>query len=85
MSDNLLTMPSATDTVVERSGFFSRVWFRYVSRVTSVLTGREPLRLATYTVAQRPDPAAWPRCVIINSDTGELEISDGSSWVSVGP
>lgn len=85
MSDNLLTVPSPNDVVLERSGTFARVWYRFVSRVTAVLSGREPLRIAAYTAADRPDPASWPYCTIINRDTGELEISDGSSWVSVGP
>lgn len=83
MSDNLLTVPSANDVVLERNGYFHRVWYRFVSRVTAILTGREPVRIKTSTVAGLPAAADWRGCVVIVTDEADGEVpawSDGSTW-----
>lgn len=82
MSDNLLTSPPPQEAVLEGRNF-TRLWFRWISRVTAILTGREPLKLAAYTVARLPEAEDWPRClVIVTDETGgeTLAFSDGAVW-----
>lgn len=46
-----------------------------------------PMPLAVYTVATRPDPTLWPGCVILVSDAvpnQKFQGSDGTAWVPLG-
>lgn len=82
MSDNLLTSPPPQEAVLEGRNF-ARLWFRWVSRVTQILSGKEPLQLAAYTVATLPDAADWKGAIVAVSDeTGGycLALSDGVIW-----
>ena len=82
MADKRLTAPPPGEAVLEGNRF-SRVWWRWVSRVTAVLQGNEPLQIASYTVATLPAAADWPRCIVIVTDEGggeTLAASDGSVW-----
>jgi hypothetical protein len=77
-----LTSPRPEEAVLE-GGIFARVWFRWVSRVTAILSGQEPLQLAEYTVARAPDPAKWKGCTIaVTDDVGGYcqAVSDGTIW-----
>lgn len=65
---------------------FSQTWWRFVSRVTGLLSGREPMPLPAYTVATLPDASKWPRCVVIVTDEvggHTLAVSDGTNWLRV--
>lgn len=77
-----MTLPPAVEPVLDGKSF-ARLWRGFVSRVTSILTGREPLRVASYTVAGLPPAADWPRCVVIVTDEADGEVpawSDGTVW-----
>lgn len=81
-TSNLLTAPRADEQVLMGPAF-ARVWWRWVSRVTLILSGREPMKVAEYTVADLPDAAKWSRCIVYVTDEagGEvLAVSDGSVW-----
>lgn len=82
MSDNLLTSPPPQEAVLEGRNF-ARLWFRWVSRVTQILSGKEPLQLASYTVVGMPDAVKFKRCLIIVTDDVDGEVvafSDGAVW-----
>lgn len=58
-------------------------WWRHVSRVTAILSGNEPLKLAEYAVDSLPDPAKFARCLILVTDETGGEVpafSDGTNW-----
>ena len=81
MSDPIAA-PRADEAVLAGQSL-TRSWWRWVSRVTLVLQGREPFKLSEYTVASLPDPSAWKRCLVYvtNEGGGEcLAYSDGSLW-----
>jgi hypothetical protein len=82
---NALTSPNANERVLEGT-VLARLWFRWVSRVTGVLNGREPLRIAAYEVAKLPPAADWSGCmVIVTNEVGgrTLATSDGTQWLRV--
>lgn len=82
MTEKLLTVPPATETVLE-GAVFSRVWWRFVSRVTAILSGGEPVKLKAYAVASLPPAADWPRCTVVVTDDIDGEVpawSDGTTW-----
>jgi len=82
---NDIAAPAATEQVLD-GGLLTRLWFRWVSRVTDRLNGREPLKIKAYTVATLPDPAKWPGSVAIVSDEAggrTIATSDGTSWLRV--
>lgn len=78
-----LTAPNASERVIHASGWFAETWFRWVSRVTALVSGKEPIPLASYTEARKPLASDWPQCVIFNSDTGGAEVSDGTNWIEI--
>lgn len=80
---NLLTSPPATEVVLQGQQF-ARLWWRFVSRVTAILTGREPLVIAQYSDTSRPSASAWPSSVIWNTTGGIVQYSDGAAWIDVG-
>jgi len=80
---SIITAPRPDERLAGTTGAMSSIWFKWVSRVTSAVGGREPAQLAGYTVASLPDPARWPRCVVyVSNDVGgsTLAFSDGSDW-----
>jgi hypothetical protein len=84
MSD-ALSAPPAEQAVLDGPRF-TQLWFKWVSRVTSMLGGREPYRMAAYTVATLPDATKCARCVVIVTDETDgqtLAVSDGTSWLRV--
>lgn len=79
---NRLTAPRPDQPVLE-GPYFSRVWFDFVSRVTAILSGRQPLQLAEYTVATVPTASRWRGCIIaVSDDAGGYctAVSDGTIW-----
>ena len=84
MSD-VLSRPDPEEAVLSGTKL-APLWFRWVSRVTLMLGGREPLRMAAYTVATLPDPTKTARCVVIVTDETDghtLAVSNGTSWLRV--
>lgn len=84
MSNDIPTM-SPDERVLEGTRL-ARLWFRWVSRVTSILGGKEPLKLRAYTVATLPDASAWPGCMVVVTDEvggRTLATSDGTDWLRV--
>ena len=80
-----LASPPPEERVLDGSRF-STAWWRFVSRVTALLSGREPLPLVAFTVATLPDASKWPRCVVIVTDEvggHTLAVSDGTNWLRV--
>lgn len=74
--------PDPNEAVLDGS-VFARLWFRWVSRVTSILGGREPLLLSTYTVAGLPDPTQFKNCSVMVSNEAHGNVpaySDGVHW-----
>lgn len=62
---------------------FSRLVYRWVSRVTSRGNGEEPTPLKSYTVARLPAASDFPNCaVVVSDDVGGVTIalSDGANW-----
>lgn len=83
MSD--IARPDAAEAVLD-GRILARLWFRWVSRVTDRLNGREPLKLRAYTVASLPAAADWLNSAVIVSDEvggATIAISDGTSWLRV--
>lgn len=80
---NRLTSPPANERVLDGS-IFARLWWRYVSRVTAILSAKEPLPLVPYTDTTRPSAGDWPNSVIWNATDGLVQYSDGSAWIDVG-
>lgn len=78
-----ISAPRPDERVLSPLGTFSQILMRWVSDVSSVLGGRQPLALAPYTVATLPDAAKWKRHIIIVTDEsgGEVPaVSDGTDW-----
>jgi hypothetical protein len=78
-----IAAPSPDQIVLQPVGFLAQVWMRWVLDVSSVLGGRQPRKVAEYTVATLPDAAKWKRHEIYVTDEagGEvLAISDGTVW-----
>lgn len=78
-----IAAPSPDQIVLQPVGFLAQVWMRWVLDVSSVLGGRQPRKVAEYTVATVPDAAKWKRHEIYVTDEsgGEvLAISDGTVW-----
>jgi len=78
----ILTSPQPTEAVLT-GNLFARLWWGWVSRVTSILQGKEPLRMAAYTVVRLPRAGDWPGGVVIVTDEvggSTLAISDGAAW-----
>jgi len=79
----MLSSPPDDELALDQGGRLTRAWLRWVSRVTRILRGGEPLRVASYKVATLPPAAAWSRCVVVVTDEtgGEtLAVSDGTDW-----
>lgn len=81
-----IVSPSPQDAVVNENRIRDP-WWRWVSRVTSILGGKEPVQLPDYTVAQlggdRLAASAWKRCIVICTDETGGEVpafSDGTNW-----
>ncbi len=84
MSD-ILSSPPPEQPVLEGQRFGS-LWWRWVSRVTAMLSGKEPLRMPAYTVAGLPNPTKSTRCVVIVTDEDgghTLAVSNGTAWLRV--
>lgn len=82
---NEISAPSPDERVLEGHRL-ARLWFRWVSRVTSILGGREPLKVRAYEVAKLPPASAWPGCMVIVTDEvggRTLATSDGTDWLRV--
>lgn len=83
MSD--IARPDAADAVLE-GRILARLWFRWVSRVTDRLNGREPMKLRAYTVATLPAAVDWKNhAAIVTDEVGgaTIAVSDGTSWLRV--
>lgn len=68
-----------------QTGIMARVWYRFFSRETQLLTGIEPLPLRAYTVAQLHSlsPADWQDCSVMVTDEHAGRVpaySDGVKW-----
>lgn len=77
-----LTSPPATERVLDGARF-ALPWWRLVSRVTSILAGREPLQLAERAIADLPDADKWKHCLLVVTDDAGgpcLAVSDGAIW-----
>lgn len=80
---SILTAPRPEERATDGAGRLSRILWDWVSRVTQVLGGKQPLQLAAYTVAGLPDADKWGRCIVVvtNEAGGEIPAwSDGTSW-----
>lgn len=78
-----ISAPRPDERVLSPLGTFSQVLIRWVLDVSSVLGGRQPRKLAEYTVATLPDAVRWKRHEIYVTDEsgGEVAaISDGTNW-----
>lgn len=78
----ILTPPNSSEPVLTGS-VFAVSWWRWVSRVTAILSGREPVQLPAYTIARLPEASGWKDCaVIVTDEVGGrvLATSDGSIW-----
>lgn len=69
----------------QEGGSIARVWWRYVSRVTDLLSGVEPIQARAYTVAElmNMDAADWRDCQVMVTDEHSGRVpaySDGSHW-----
>ena len=88
------TLPAATEPVL-------RGWAAYLTPVLGAMGWRinrcipkdgsermtNPLPLAVYTTATRPDPTLWIGSVILVSDAvgpNKFQGSDGTAWVALG-
>ena len=81
----VITSPQPTEAVLT-GNLFARLWWGWVSRVTSILQGKEPIRIASYTVATLPPAADWSGgVVIVSNEAGghTLAVSDGTDWLRV--
>lgn len=79
----MISAPRPDERVLEQNGFLASLWFRWVSDVSSILGGKQPRKVAEYTVATLPDAAKWKRHEIYVTDEsgGEVAaISDGTHW-----
>jgi len=82
---NEITAPPADERVLDGT-HLARLWFRWVSRVTAILGGKEPLKLAQYAAGSLPDAAKWPGCAVIVTDETDgrtIATSDGAKWLRV--
>lgn len=82
---NEITAPPPNERVLD-GAILARLWFRWVSRVTGILGGREPLKIKAYAVAKLPPAAEWPGCMVLVTDEvggRTLATSDGTNWLRV--
>lgn len=78
-----LTAPTAAEQVLDGSGRLTPIWFGWVTRATRLMQGREPVRVAEYTMATLPDADGWRGAVVMVSDEAGgycLAYSDGAIW-----
>lgn len=78
-----ISAPRPDERVLSEGGTFTQVLFRWVADVSSTLGGRQPRKVAEYTIATLPDAAKWKRheIYVTNESGGEvLAISDGTNW-----
>lgn len=77
-----LTSPRPDEVAVVNERL-SRVLWDWVSRVTTILGGRQPLQLSEHTVAGLPDATKWQGCIIaVTDESGGYvsALSDGTNW-----
>lgn len=78
-----LTPIRPEERAVAQSGILTRVLWAWVSTVTTILSGRQPLQLAEYTVNTLPDASAWKGCMVAVTDESGgyvAAFSDGTVW-----
>lgn len=78
-----IVAPRAEEPALEGS-LLARSIYRWVSRVTLILRGGEPLRLAPYAIAALPPATAWKyHAVLVTDDAAGLTLawSDGTAWL----
>lgn len=71
------------DITLDRQNRFSPRWVQWLQSVYRVLSGKEPLPLASYTVALLPPAADYPAHVVyVSNEAGGATIafSDSINW-----
>ncbi len=66
-----------------KTGLFSVPWIQWFQEAYKLISGNRPFPLQSYLVADLPDAADWPFCLIYVSDaaTGAIPaFSDGTDW-----
>jgi hypothetical protein len=78
-----VTNPPINDQTLLSTGRFTVPWIRWFQSVYRILNGQDPFILASYEVADLPNPVNFPNGLIYVSDaTGGAipAFSDGTDW-----
>lgn len=78
-----LSIPPTNDLTILNTNRFSQTWVRWFQSVQRLLTGKEPITLASYTVASVPNAAEYPNAMIyVSNESGGAvpAFSDSVNW-----
>ena len=71
------------DGFLEKTGFMTRTWALFFTRLASFVSGGEPVSLKSFTVATVPNASDFPASLIfVSNETGGATIafSDNTNW-----
>ena len=73
--------PPITDNTLLSTGKFTIPWVRWFDSVFRILTGKDPLQLASYTLATLPTPIEGQMIYVSDATGGPTTaFSDGINW-----